>query len=52
MAERLGENPGFNFLMECWEDDLALQILIEKLLAKFTQWGLVVTDGVLVKPNE
>jgi hypothetical protein len=52
MAGIFGENPGFNFLQECWDDDPALQIVIKKLLAKFRQWGFVVVDGVLVKWNE
>ncbi|MHC5747808.1 MAG: hypothetical protein ACYTXT_39325, partial [Nostoc sp.] len=43
-----GQNPGFNFLQECWSDDPALQIVIKKLLAKFPQWGVAIVDGVLV----
>ncbi|QKQ77696.1 hypothetical protein FBB35_06770 [Nostoc sp. TCL240-02] len=46
-ASNSGENPGFEFLQECW-DDPALQIVIKKLLAKFPQWGVMVVDGVLV----
>ncbi|MBW4617308.1 MAG: hypothetical protein KME21_29615 [Desmonostoc vinosum HA7617-LM4] len=52
MAEQLRENPGFDFLMECWEDDPALRIVIKKLVVKFPQWSFVVADGVLLKPNE
>jgi hypothetical protein len=37
MAERLRENPGVEFLMECWADDPALRIAIEKLVAKCPQ---------------
>lgn len=48
MAGILGEKPDFEFLHECWNDDPALQILIKKLLAKFSQWGIVCVDGVLV----
>lgn len=29
MAEQLRENPGDEFLMECWEDDPALRIVIK-----------------------
>ncbi|MHC0067342.1 hypothetical protein ACWATR_31265 [Nostoc sp. UIC 10890] len=47
MASLVGENPGFDFLQECW-DDPALQIVIKKLLAKFPQWGIAIVDGVLV----
>jgi hypothetical protein len=47
-AANSGENPGFNFLQECWSDDPALQIVIKKLLAKFPQWGIAIVDGVLV----
>ncbi|WP_341530188.1 hypothetical protein WKK05_13375 [Nostoc sp. UHCC 0302] len=39
LAEVLRENPGFEFLHECWNDDPALQIAIRKLLAKFLQWN-------------
>jgi hypothetical protein len=44
-----GQNPGFDFLQECWEDDPALQIVIKKLLAKFPQWKIAVVCGELVK---
>ncbi|MEH1814029.1 MAG: hypothetical protein V7K26_15545 [Nostoc sp.] len=47
-AANSGENPGLDFLQECWSDDPALQIAIKKLLAKFPQWGIAVVDGVLV----
>ncbi|WP_175586781.1 hypothetical protein [Nostoc sp. UIC 10630] len=52
VAANSGENPGFDFLQECWDDDPALQILIKKLLAKFPQWGLVAVERVLVKWQE
>ncbi len=48
MASLVGENPGFDFLQQCWNDDPALQIVIKKLLAKFPQWGIAIVDGVLV----
>ncbi|MEH1850159.1 MAG: hypothetical protein V7L11_00350 [Nostoc sp.] len=51
-AANSGENPGFEFLKECWNDDPALQIVIKKLLVKFPQWGIACVDGVLVKWNE
>ncbi|MEJ6486938.1 hypothetical protein N0Y54_37735 [Nostoc punctiforme UO1] len=51
-AANSGENPGFDFLQECWSDDPALQIMIKKLLVKFPQWGIVCADGVLVKCSE
>ncbi len=47
-AANSGENPGFDFLQECWNDDPALQIVVKKLLAKFQQWGVAIVDGVLV----
>ncbi|QLE45599.1 hypothetical protein FD723_35620 (plasmid) [Nostoc sp. C052] len=47
MGSLVGENPGFDFLQECW-DDPALQIVIKKLLVKFPQWGIAIVDGVLV----
>ncbi|WP_234711067.1 hypothetical protein [Nostoc punctiforme] len=48
LAANSGQNPGFDFLQECWEDDPALQIVIKKLLAKFPQWGVAIVDGALV----
>jgi hypothetical protein len=50
-AGNSGQNPGFEYLQECW-DDPALQIVIKKLLAKFGQWGIAIVDGVLVKCDE
>ncbi|MBD2246536.1 hypothetical protein [Nostoc sp. FACHB-888] len=50
-AANSGENPGFDFLQECWNDDPALQIVIKKLLVKFPQWGIACVDGVLVDWN-
>lgn len=34
MAGVLKDNPGFEFLAECWNDDPALQIVVKKLVAK------------------
>ncbi len=51
-AANSGENPGFDFLQECWNDDPALQIVIKKLLAKFPQWGIAIVDGELMKWEE
>ncbi|MBG1268494.1 hypothetical protein F8S12_19840 [Nostoc sp. WHI] len=42
LAAHSGQNPGFEFLQECWNDDPALQIVIRKLLAKFPQWGIAI----------
>ncbi|QKQ73134.1 hypothetical protein [Nostoc sp. TCL240-02] len=47
IAGNSGQNPGFEYLQECW-DDPALQIVIKKLLMKFPQWGIVIVDGALV----
>ncbi|MBD2253349.1 hypothetical protein [Nostoc parmelioides] len=49
MAGLLKENPGLGFLMECWQDDPALQIVITGLVRKCQQWGYVVVNGELVK---
>lgn len=49
MAGLLKENPRFDFLMECWQDDPALQIVIKGLVRKCPQWGYVVVDGQLVE---
>jgi hypothetical protein len=46
-AANSGENPGFDFLLSCWSDDPALQIVTKKLLAKFRQWGLAIVDEVV-----
>jgi hypothetical protein len=51
VAANSGQNPGFDFLQECW-DDPALKIVIKKLLGKFPQWGIAIVDGVLVKWND
>ncbi|AUB44987.1 Methyl-accepting chemotaxis protein (plasmid) [Nostoc flagelliforme CCNUN1] len=48
IAANSGQNPGFDFLQECWNDDPALQIVIKKLLVKFPQWGIAIVDGVLL----
>nr|WP_322716010.1 hypothetical protein [Nostoc sp. ChiQUE02] len=48
VAANSGQNPGFDFLQECWNDDPALQIVIKKLLVKYPQWGIAIVDGVLV----
>ncbi|MBD2512152.1 hypothetical protein H6G91_33875 [Nostoc muscorum FACHB-395] len=48
MASLVGENPGFDFLQQCWKDDPALQIVIKKLVAKCSQWGIAIVDGVLI----
>ncbi|MBN3907515.1 MAG: hypothetical protein HWQ35_13410 [Nostoc sp. NMS1] len=47
VAANSGQNPGFEYLLSCWSDDPALQIVIKKLLAKFPQWGIAIVDGVL-----
>lgn len=52
VASNSGQNLGFDFLQECWNDDPVLVIAIKKLLAKFPQWGLVAVDGLLVRWNE
>ncbi|MFS0518995.1 hypothetical protein ACEYW6_30465 [Nostoc sp. UIC 10607] len=52
VAANFGQNPGFDFLQECWEDDPALQIVIKKVLVKFPQWGIACVDGVLVDWDE
>ncbi|MBN3905633.1 MAG: hypothetical protein HWQ35_03345 [Nostoc sp. NMS1] len=52
VASNSGQNPGFDFLQECWNDDPALQIVIKKLLVKFPQWGIAIVDGVLMKWDE
>jgi hypothetical protein len=44
-----GENPGFEYLQGCWNDDPALQIVIKGLVRKCPQWGYVVVDGVLME---
>ncbi|MBD2731592.1 hypothetical protein H6G96_36245 [Nostoc sp. FACHB-892] len=49
VAGNSGQNPGFDFLQECWNDDPALQIVIKKLLAKFPQWAIACVDGELVE---
>jgi hypothetical protein len=52
VAANSGENPGFEFLRECWNDDPTLVIAIKKVLVKYPHWGIAIVDGVLVKCNE
>ena len=47
IAATLKENPGFEYLQECWGDDPILQIVIKNLLAKFPKWGFTIVDGNL-----
>ncbi|WP_375492755.1 hypothetical protein [uncultured Nostoc sp.] len=49
VAANSGQNPGFEFLQECWNDDPALQIVVKKLLAKFPKWRIACVDVALVK---
>ncbi|WP_242065010.1 hypothetical protein [Nostoc sp. FACHB-133] len=51
LAANSGQNPGFEFLQDCWSDDPALQIVIKKLLVKSPQWGVAIVDGVLINTN-
>ncbi|MEH1819159.1 MAG: hypothetical protein V7L31_08790 [Nostoc sp.] len=44
VAGNSGQNPGFEYLQECWNDDPALQIVIKKLLAKFPQWEIAIRE--------
>ncbi|MCC5617068.1 hypothetical protein LC605_18685, partial [Nostoc sp. CHAB 5836] len=48
IAASSGHNPGFNFLLEWWNDDPVLMFMIKKLLVKYPHWGIVLVDGVLV----
>ncbi len=52
VAANLGQNPGFDFLLSCWNANPALQIAIKKLLVKFPYWGIICVDGVLIKWSE
>jgi hypothetical protein len=46
----LRENPGFNFLQECWQNDPALQIALALCSkAKFPQWEVACVDQRLVE---
>ncbi|UKP00984.1 hypothetical protein [Nostoc sp. UHCC 0870] len=49
MAGVLREKPDFEFLLECWADDPALQIVIKGLVQKCPQWGYVVVDDELMQ---
>ncbi len=49
VAANSGQNPGFEYLQECWDDDPALQIVIKGLIQKCPQWGYVVVDGQLME---
>jgi hypothetical protein len=49
VAGNSGQNPGFEFLQKCWNDDPAIAIAIVKLLVKYPQWRIAIVDGLLVK---
>lgn len=48
IAADSGQNPRFDFLLECWNDDPVLMLMIKKLLVKYPHWGIAIVDGVLV----
>ncbi|MHC5897371.1 hypothetical protein [Nostoc sp.] len=48
VAANSGQNLGFDFLQDCWNDDRALVIVIKKLLVKYPQWGIACVDGELL----
>nr|WP_242053768.1 hypothetical protein [Nostoc sp. FACHB-888] len=52
LASMSGDNPGFEYLKECWDDDPILWIFIKKLLGKFPSWCMTCVDGVLVDCNK
>jgi len=52
VAANSGQNLGFDFLQECWNDDPTLVIAIKKLLVKYPQWGFMAADGVLVNDHD
>ena len=51
MIHRLGDEPDFDFLCECWQD-LPLKLKIKKLLQKHPEWGIEVVDNELVRTGE
>ncbi|QLE53637.1 hypothetical protein FD724_36965 (plasmid) [Nostoc sp. C057] len=52
VAANSEQNPGLDFLQECWSDDPALKIVIKKVLVKFPLWRIACVDGVLFKWEE
>lgn len=50
-AGMFGDNPGFDYLQECW-DDPALRIMVKRLITKFPQWRIACVDEELVNWNE
>ncbi|HYX18346.1 MAG TPA: hypothetical protein VE944_29065 [Nostoc sp.] len=47
LASMSGDNPGFNFLLECWED-VGLWNKIKQAIAQYPEWGVVYVGGKLV----
>ncbi|MCC5618424.1 hypothetical protein LC605_25730 [Nostoc sp. CHAB 5836] len=47
LASYSGDNPGLDFLCECW-DDVALWNKIKQLIAQYSEWGVAYVDGKLV----
>ncbi|MDF5722706.1 MAG: hypothetical protein PUP91_19945 [Rhizonema sp. PD37] len=46
-AGMFGDNPGFDYLRECW-DDPSLRIMVRRLIAKFPQWRVACIQEELV----
>ncbi|MEH2467823.1 hypothetical protein [Nostoc sp.] len=47
LASCSGDNPGFEFLAECW-DDVALWNKVKQLIAQYPEWGVGYAEGRLV----
>ena len=46
-AGMFGDNPGFEYLQECWNDP-SLRIMVRRLIAKFPQWRVACIQEELV----
>lgn len=51
-AQLQGNNPGFEYLEKCWNDDPILHSVIKKMLALFPQWEIAIVDEKLVNWDE
>ncbi|MEH2070038.1 MAG: hypothetical protein V7K47_18065 [Nostoc sp.] len=50
LAGMTGDNPGFEFLTQCWED-VGLWNKVKQLIAQYPEWGIGYVDGEIDSRN-
>ncbi|MBW4675954.1 MAG: hypothetical protein KME52_18605 [Desmonostoc geniculatum HA4340-LM1] len=48
LASMTGDNPGFDYLKECWED-VGLWLKIKQLIAQYPEWRIAYVNGRLAR---